>query len=196
MERLRAHATEFIVGLAAVLTIIGFFILLPWPLWLMAVLLAVLAFLVYLLWRVSPPKIDPGDQERLDDLLLILNRRAEENIADQDFYATWNGRIMNPVKVFLYERAGVEHHFLDRRLEAKRASLYEAAEGFSPKAAQTSVTSYLTMPFLHRQRRRRFQLKLLPRAARSRVEAWRFRSFRRTSPVSMKAMSASSSNSG
>jgi hypothetical protein len=46
----------------------------------------------------APPRINAGDQERLDDLLRILNRRTAENIAAQDFYATWNGRIINPVK--------------------------------------------------------------------------------------------------
>jgi len=130
VKQLREHALDFIGGLAVVLTILGFFLLLPWPESLIAALITIVALFGYLLWRVAPPRINPGDQERLDDLLRILNRRAEENIAAQDFYATWNGRIMNPVKVFVYDRAGIEHHFLDRRLEGKRATLYRAAVEF------------------------------------------------------------------
>lgn len=136
METLREHTQTFISAFAAVLSILGFFLLLSWPVSLIAALVAVIVFLVFLLWRVSPPRIDEGDQERLDDLLHILNRRAEENIAVQDFYATWNGRIMNPIKVFVYERAGIEHHFRDYRLEAKRAELYSAAEKFLAQEAK------------------------------------------------------------
>jgi hypothetical protein len=135
VERLREQAQEFIGGLVAALTILGFFLLLPWPSSLIVALVVVIAFLGYLLWRVAPPRINPDDQERLDDLLQILNRRAEENIAAQDFYATWNGRIMNPIKVFVYERAGIEHHFLDHRLEKRRATLYEAAAEFLEQEA-------------------------------------------------------------
>jgi hypothetical protein len=130
VQQIRRYAQEFVGGLAVVLTILGFFLLLTWPSSLIWALVTVIAFLGYLLWRVAPPKINTGDQDRLDDLLRILNRRAEESIAAQDFYATWNGRIMNPIRVFVYERAGVEHHFLDKRLEEKRAVLYSAAEQF------------------------------------------------------------------
>lgn len=130
VERFRENAQEFVGGLVVGLTILGFFLLLPWPESLIAALITVVALLGYVLWRVAPPKINAADQERLDDLLRLLNRRAEENIAAQDFYATWNGRIMNPIKVFVYDRAGIEHHFLDPRLEEKRAALYEAAAEF------------------------------------------------------------------
>jgi hypothetical protein len=37
---------------------------------------------------------------------------------------------MNPIKVFVYDQGGIEHHFLDARLEGKRAALYEAATEF------------------------------------------------------------------
>lgn len=141
MQRFRGHAQEFIGGLVVVLTILGFFLLLPWPDSLIVALVIVIAFLGYLLWRVAPPRINAGDQERLDDLLRILNRRAEENIAAQDFYATWNGRIMNPIKVFAYERAGIEHYFLDPRLEEKRAALYEAAAEFLAQEANSPSES-------------------------------------------------------
>jgi hypothetical protein len=148
MQRLREHAQDFIGGLVVVVTILGFFLLLPWPDWLIWGLLIIIAFLSYLLWKVAPPRIDAGDQERLDDLLQVLNRRAEENVAAQDFYATWNSRIMNPIKVLVYERAGIEHHFLDHRLEEKRAALYkradellgqEANHGFPPQGWGTSA---------------------------------------------------------
>ena len=136
MQRFREHAQEFIGGLVAALTILGFFLLLSWPTSLIVALLIVIAFLGYLLWRVAPPGIHAGDQERLNDLLRILNRRAEENIAAQDFYATWNGQIMNPIKVFVFEREGIEHHFLDPRLEEKRAVLYAAASEFLKQEAK------------------------------------------------------------
>lgn len=135
VERLREHAKEFIGGLVVVLTILAFLIVLPWPESLIAALVMVVALLGYLLWRAAPPKIDAGDQERLDDLLQLLNRRAVEHIEMQDFYATWNGRIMNPIKVFLLERRGLEHHFRDDRLEEERAALYKAAAEFQEQEA-------------------------------------------------------------
>jgi hypothetical protein len=134
VESLRRHARAFIEGFALMATIVGFFILLPWPVWLIAGLASLVVFLLFLLWRQRPPRIDPGDQERLDELLHILNRRAEENIDRQDFYATWNGRIMNPLKVFA-ERYGPEHHFRDQALDQKRAALLETANKFLTEEA-------------------------------------------------------------
>ncbi len=136
MGLVRRHTQEFVGGLAAVLSITAFFVALPWPEWLIGALGTVIVLLVYLLWQIAPPKIDPGDQERLDDLLQVLNRRAEEQIHAQDFYATWNGRIMNPVKVFVLERGGIEHHFLDRHIEPKRAVLFDAAAEFLSQEAK------------------------------------------------------------
>jgi hypothetical protein len=106
-----------------------------WP----AVVVAGLALIVVLLVgdriyhhlrtpRVAPPS--ERDQQRLDEILSILQRPKVNFIESHDFHGSWPSAVMDPIHVYLIEANELEDRFADEELEAKRKTLAASARSF------------------------------------------------------------------
>jgi hypothetical protein len=96
-----------------------------WPVPAVVILsLALLGSWIFFFLRSRKPRSD--DQQRLDEMLALLNRKAINELGQRDYALSWPLSIMQPVRAF-QERDLPERRFHDKRLEERRQQLHKAA---------------------------------------------------------------------